>query len=140
MPRCWNCWAVGRVVSIDVRTSPHDCQAIQSHPMARRVTLIERNLSRISHYMALAETVPVDSLSGAALYRREQLELPGGITDNLAGELSGVRENLADQLQTLGAHQSLPASLHRGSSHSSIRVSRLYLASRSDRVMDPTLI
>ncbi len=68
---------------------------------------IQRNLAAIHHYVDLAETVPAKSLHGAALYRREQLELLGGVTEDLAGALGKIQKSLAARMEALGAHRRL---------------------------------
>ena len=66
----------------------------------------QHNLSRIQHYVSLAETAPAGSLNGPALHRREQLELLGGIAENLNRTLDGMRREIAAALPGLGDRKS----------------------------------
>jgi hypothetical protein len=46
---------------------------------------VRHKLGVIRHYLTLAEITPADKLRGDALYRREQLELLGAVTEGLGG-------------------------------------------------------
>ena len=71
------------------------------------VEQMKENLDRISHYLSLAETVPTESLQGAALRHREQMELLGGISESLSAMLGRIREKAADELQGLRVNRTL---------------------------------
>jgi hypothetical protein len=59
---------------------------------------VRRKLGVLRHYLTLAEITPAASLRGDALYRREQLELLGAVTEGMNG---------AVELDTTGANRLL---------------------------------
>jgi len=68
---------------------------------------IEQELTSIRRYLALAEAHSAESLRGVELHQREQLELLGGITENLDGALLSAREKIAGELECLRASKDL---------------------------------
>jgi len=78
------------------------------------VAAVDEKAAAVRHYLALAETLPAESLRGGALYRREQMELLAGIAEHLAGSID-ANLNLLRHLVSL----SIPAAQSRANGYTS---------------------